>query len=146
MKKFTFMIISALICGVMFTGCSKVEMEIEKEGTFTGTYSVEYFNGSSSHNGEMTIAINNGKYSVIGFLHNQTKFSGNYSMNDDKIIFEIEVWKTDYIDENGMGIVLNFDAFIVPQGEYDYTFDGENLKFSKTYDGLAHYEWVFTRK
>ena len=144
------MIVSALICGVVFTGCDSDKAELtsdmEIEGIFTGKQRVTYFYGwRSSLLRIITIELKNGKYSCIGFLHDQAEFSGNYSINDDKIIFEIEVWKTDYI-YNGNVIALNFDTHIIPQGEYNYTFDGKKLKFSKTYDDIGHYEYELERE
>jgi hypothetical protein len=115
------------------------------KGTFPGTFSVMY----SDHvvKGTMTLELKNGKFSVLGFLHDQAEFSGNYSMSNNKITFDIKVWKTDYIDEDGNGIAYDFDTFIVPQGEYIYTFGGNKLKFSRTYDDLnRNYEWEFTKK
>ena len=68
-------------------------------------------------------------------------------MSDNKITFDVKIWKTDYVDENGMTIAYNFDTFIVPQGEYIYTFGGNKLKFSRTYDDFNRkYEWEFTKK
>ena len=142
------MIIPALICGMMFTSCDSDKAELtENEGSFFGTYIATYFNGwPTSHGGEITIELNDGKFFMTGILHNQTEFSGNYSINGNKIIFEIKVWKTDYMDENGNRFLLDFDTNIVPQGVCNYTFDGKKLKLSKVYTGTAQYVWNLEKK
>jgi len=119
MKKFVLMIIPALICGVMFTGCSsdKAEMTSDLEGTFTGTYSVTYLSSwANSGSGTITIKLKNGKYICEGIPHSQANISGNYTIDDDKIIFEVNVWETNYIDKNGYIIAYDFDIYLVPQG------------------------------
>ena len=147
MKRVVLMIIPALICGVVFSSCGSDKAELtEKEGIFVGTYSVTYLSPDPNVNGTMTLELKNGKYSVLGFLHNQAEFSGDYSISDNKITFDVKVWKTDYIDKDGMTIAFDFDTYIVPQGEYICTFDGSKLKFSKTHDGFGHYQWEFTKK
>ena len=138
-------IVLALICGILLTSCGKDTDANEIEGVFSGNFTVTY--PDAVVKGTMTLELKNGKYSVLGFLHNQAEFSGDYSISDNKITFDVKVWKTDYVDENGMTIAYDFDTFIVPQGEYIYTFDGSKLKFSKTYEEYNRKnEWEFTKK
>jgi hypothetical protein len=146
MKRLVLMIILALSCGIVLTSCDKEPDVNEIEGVFSGTFSVTYLPSDPIVNGTMTLELKNGKYSVLGLLHNQTEFSGDYSINNNKITFDVKVWKTDYVDENGITIAYDFDTFIVPQEEYIYTFDGDKLKFSKTYRDFYNYEWEFTKK
>ena len=135
MKRFIFFAV-VFVAIFAFTSCKPTNIA-EIEGTYLGIYSVT--NSSSSSN--FKLELKNGKFSILKLLHNQSEFSGNYSVNDDKIIFEIKVWETDYVDKDGNIIAYDFDTRIVPQGEYIYTFDGNKLKFSKTYDDNSHYEW-----
>ena len=141
-------LVLAIICGVTITSCNKEKSVNEIESAFLGTFSVTDLSSKPLYNGTMTLEFRkNGQYSILGLLHNQSKFSGDYSMSDNKITFDVKVWKTDYVDKNGMTIAYDFDTFIVPQGEYIYTFDGNILNFSRTYDDFNRkYEWEFTKK
>ena len=146
MKK-VLMNILVLSFGIILTSCDKETDVSEIESTFGGTFSVTNLHSDPMYNGTMTLELKNGKFSIFGLLHNQSEFSGNYSINNKKITFDVKVWKTDYVDENGFTIAYNFDTFIVPQDEYYYTFDGNKLKFSKTYkDFNKKYEWEFIKK
>ena len=142
MKRLVLLIISALICGVAFVSCNAdmADLTDSMEGTFTGTYTVTHLSSDSIVNGIMTVKLKNGKFSLAGFLHKQAEFSGNYSISDDTIKFSIKVWKTDY-SKNGMIIMYDFDSRLIPQGEYNFTFNGRELKFSRTEEGFAYYEW-----
>ena len=145
MKKIVFIIIPALICGIVFTGCSKDDL-IEYD-TYSGTYTMtDLSSWVSSYSGAIRIELKNGKYTCTGLLHNQSEFSGDYLINDNKIIFDVKVWKTDYIDENGNRIMFNFDTRIVPQGEWSYSLDGNKLKLLKVYDDFAHCEYDLERE
>ena len=145
MKRLILMIIPALFCGIVFTNCdsdrTELENGLEKEGFFFGTYNVTYLSSDPNASGTITIHLNDGKYTCIGFPHEQADISGNYVINNDKIIFEIDTWKTNYIDKNGNMIAYDFDTYIVPQGECNYTIDGIKLKLSKVHDNYGHYEW-----
>jgi len=142
-------LIAMAVClagAAIFSGCEKNKMELE-DGMYSGTYTVEYLNDrDNSFSAKMTLELKNGKYTCLGILHDQAEFSGNYLINDDKIIFEIEVWETDYINENGKVLAFDFDTYIVPWGEYKYTFNGKNLKFSKKYGDFGRYEWNLKKK
>ena len=148
MKKVVLIIVPALIYGIWFTSCGSdtLKNELENEGTFSGTFSVNYLSSDPNANGKITIKLRDGKYTCIGIPHDQADISGNYTIINDKIIFEINVWKTDYIDKNGKIIAYDFDTFIVPQGECSYLFDKNRLKLSKVYDWYGHYEWNLEKK
>jgi len=138
-------LVLVLICAILLISCSKDKIENEMEGAFSGKFTATY--PESVVKGTLTLELKNGKYFIFGLLHNQSEFSGDYSINENKIIFDVKVWKTDFVDENGFTIAYNFDTFIVPQDEYYYTFNGSKLKFSKKYDEYNRkYEWEFTKK
>jgi len=140
-------LVLALICGIVLTGCDKATNVNEIENAFSGIFSVTNLLSEPMYNGTLTLELRkNGQYSIFGLLHNQSEFSGDYSMSDNTITFKVKVWKTDYV-KKGMSIAYDFDTYIVPQGEYVYTLDGNKLRFSRTYDDLNRkYEWEFTKK
>ena len=126
------MIIPALICGIVFTSCSS-ELTSEElteeltEGKFSGRFTVKRFAGmpgdywGAGGNWTATLVLNNGKYTIT------TGGSGNYSLNNGKIIFE---------DENAW--TCDFDHNLILNGVYEYTFNGRKLKISQRFD-FAHY-------
>ncbi|MCL1849828.1 MAG: hypothetical protein FWF70_00195 [Bacteroidetes bacterium] len=126
MKKLILMVIPALICGMLFTNCgSEDDTTSIKNGKYTGIFTVKYSEGDlfgeTTLTGETTLKLNNGKYKCTG---NPDRIpaggSGKYSISDNKIIFEDEnIWTTE------------FDGRLILDGEYDYTFDGKNLRLSK---------------
>jgi len=146
MKRWVLMIVPVLICGMVFTSCGSDTFTsgIGKEGVFSGTITVTYLSSNSirpNRSDTIKIKLKNGEYSMIDFLHEQADISGNYIISNGKIIFKNTTWKTDYVDNNGIILAYNFDTFVVPQGECNYTFDGNKLKLSKVYDDFAYYEW-----
>jgi len=151
MKRFVFLMIPALICGIILASCSsRAELENsddEMEGIYSGTYSMTSLSPCTpSFSGAINLELKNGKYACKGVLHSQAYFSGTYSINDDAIVFETEVWKTNYIGENGIGIAFDFDIYIIPSGKHSYTFDGKHLVLTKLIDGYAIYEHRFVKK
>ena len=105
------------------------------EGVYTGTFTLRYCSDVPEWwywnytSGETTLELKNGKFTCTG---NPNRIpaggSGNYSINNNKIIFEdVNYW------------TANFDWNLILNGEYDYTFDGNNLKFSKVL--CSHYEY-----
>ena len=149
MKRVVLMMVPALICGIVFTSCGydKTKLFGEVEGIYSGTYTVKSLS-SVAHDGSgtITIKIQNGKYACIGIPHNQVDISGSYSINKNKIIFEVDVWKTDFVNDDGSIFCFNFDTRLIPQGEYHYIFDGNKLRLSKVYDDYAHYEYDLKKK
>ena len=141
-----------LICGIVLISCDsdKTEMtsSMEIEGDYSGTYSVTYLSSwiSSNGSGTITITLKNGKYACIEFPHEQANISGNYTINGDKITFEIDVWETNYIDKDGKIYAYDFDGSIIPQGMCDYKFERNKLKISKIVGDFANYEWNFEKK
>ena len=116
---------------LLLFSCSKNEAIEEvsvplEEGIYTGTYTVKRFAGMPGEywgpgNWTTTLILNNGKYTIT------TGGSGNYSINNGKIIFEDEnVWTCD------------FDSNLILNGVYEYTFDGRKLKILQRFD-FAHY-------
>jgi len=148
MKRLVLMIIPAIVCGALFAGCSSEKAGgIDEEATFSGTFTATYFSpGSNNSSGNITLTLSDGKHISVGALHEQAKFSGNYTIDNDKIIIEMNVWKTDYIDKSGNIIAYDFDTFIIPQGECTYTLDGNTLKLSRTVEDFGYYEWNLVKQ
>ena len=128
MKRLVLIIIPALICGLMFTSCSKdnLEYENEIEGVYDGTYTTTNLYRGFSWTATPTIELKKGKYTYKKLSNGAyyTSGSGKYSINDNKIVFElisypIPMENIDVIEE------------LLLIGEYDYTFDGQKLSFSK---------------
>ena len=148
MKRLVYMIIPALICGMVFTSCdSKIE-EIYKpieEGIYSGTFMVEYFvdmrEGWSS-SGTTTLELKNGKYTYTSDVPPKL-CSGNYSISNDRIIFDKDR-RTEYPDLNN--VPPYFDVNLWLNGEYDYTFDGKKLKFSVSKNEVGRYEYDFKKQ
>ena len=101
------------------------------EGTYSGTFTVNYSDGTGKSTGATTLELKNGRYTCTG-NHNRVPAggSGTYSISNGKIIFEDEnIWTCD------------FDWNMILKGEYYYTFDGKKLKFSENKNGVGYYEY-----
>jgi len=141
MKRLVLMIIPALICGLVFTSCSKDNLTDvnEPEGTYIGTYTWTNLTRVWSWSSTPTIELKNGKYTYKG-LSNDNYYdsgSGNFTISGDKIIFELTNYDIPFED---IGVV---DSWLL-KGEYKYEFDENKLILSKTAPVMADtYEYVF---
>ena len=128
MKRLVLIIIPALICGLLFTSCSKdnLEYENEIEGVYVGTYTTINLYRDFSWTATPTIELKKGKYTYKNLSNGAyyTSGSGNYSIKDNKIIFELISYP---IPMETIGVIEE----LLLIGEYDYTFDGKKLTFSK---------------
>jgi len=99
------------------------------EGFYTGTFTVKYRDIVSS--GTTVLELKDGRFINTGNYNRvPAGGSGTYSINNDKIIFNDEnIW------------TANFDWNLILNGEYDYTFDGNRLKFSANKNGVGYYEY-----
>ena len=100
-------------------------------GTYIGTFTVTYID-SSTFTGSTTVNIlNNGQYNCSGNANYiPAGGSGTFSKSDNKIIFEdINLW------------TANFDWNLVLNGEYDYLFDGNNLKLTAFKNNVGQFEY-----
>ena len=146
MKRLAKMIALALICGVMFTGCGKESIgseEISKpieESIYSGTFTVKYFvdmpESWGRENGTTTLELKDGKFISTG---NSNRIpaggSGNYSIINDKIIFQdVNAWTAD------------FDWNLILHGEYNFSFDGRRLKISANKNDVGYYEYDLKKK
>jgi hypothetical protein len=141
MKRLVFMIILALIYGTIFTNCGKEIDANEIEGTYVGSYTWTYNNGSPSSS-TPTIELREGKYTYQG-LSRGSYFDngyGNFTINGNKIIFELTYYD---IPMENIGVNQNW----LLQGEYKYEFDENKLTFSKTVSNSdGKFKYVFELK
>ena len=127
---------------VLFLSCGKSGEFFSsiEEGIYSGTLTVEYFGDMppkswwGGGSGKVTLELVDGGFTCSYSSDIPGGGSGNYSINDNKIIFNEEhVW------------TAKFDGGLILNGEYNFSFDGEKLKFSKIYDGYAHYKYELKR-
>ena len=136
MKRLVLMIIPALICGMVFTSCNSKGATDEggEDGIYTGTFTVEYpvdiMREGWNNNGTVTLELKNGKYIYTSDIPPKS-CSGTYSKSNDKIIFD----RDRGIEYPDLHIVPpNFDINLWLNGEYEYSFDRNRLKFSTSKD------------
>ena len=135
------MITLALICGMIFTNCDKEIDANEIEGTYAGTYTWTYNDGSPSGS-TPTIELRDGKYTYQGLSGGNYFDSGygKFTINGNKIIFELTYYD---IPMEDIGVNQNW----LLQGEYQYEFDEDKLTFSKTIsDTDGKFKYVFEFK
>jgi hypothetical protein len=99
-------------------------------GTFVGTFTVKYPN--SMHSGSTTVNFkDNGQYYCTANTgHIPAGGSGSFTRTDSKMIFtDSSIW------------TANFDGFLILNFDYDYSFDGSNLKLSAVRNNIATYEY-----
>ena len=114
--------------------CKKTSIE-NFTGTFVGTFTVKYSNSTSS--GSTTINfIDNGKYNCTGNSNYvPAGGSGTFTKTAGKMIFnDINFW------------TANFDGNLILNGEYDYSFDGKNLKLTALKNNAGLYEYNLTKQ
>ncbi|MBE0650672.1 MAG: hypothetical protein IH595_07500 [Bacteroidales bacterium] len=122
------LILVTLTMVTLLLGCKKDNLKIEN-GTYTGTFTVTYSSGTET--GSTTLELKNGKYTCTG---NPGRIpaggSGSYSFDSSKITFnDVNYWTGD------------FDWNLILNGQYNYTFDGKNLKISADKNNVGHYEY-----
>ena len=86
--------------------------------------------------GKTTLVFENGRYTCSG---NPDRIpaggSGTYSIDNGKITF---------VDENFW--TADFDWNLILGGQYDYQFDGKNLKIYADKNVVGHYEYRFVKQ
>jgi major membrane immunogen (membrane-anchored lipoprotein) len=141
MKRVVLMIICAMICGVILSSCGKVTEVSELEGTYDGTYTWTFNNGSPLSS-TPTIELREGKYTYQGLSRGSyfDSGNGNFTINGNKIIFELTYYN---IPMEDIGVNQNW----LLQGEYKYKFDDNKLTFSKNVTNTdGKFKYVFELK
>ena len=138
MKKLVLMIVPALICGMVLTSCStdNLKNDHEIEGTYVGSYTTTNVTRGLSWNNVATIELKEGKYIYRGLSEGSLSgiydVSGNYSISNNKITFEIKSYDGPAVD---LVVVEGFAVFLL-DGEYKYNFGGKKLIFSKVFEQI----------
>ena len=133
MKRLALMIILALTCGVVLTNCGEEKDVNETGDTYTGTYTWTNLTRDWSWSSTPTIELKNGKYTYRELSNGNyyNSGSGNYTINGNKILFEL----TDYdIPMEQIGVIEDW----LLKGEYEYKIDGNKLMFSKTSEEFSY--------
>ena len=133
MKIFVLKIILALSFGILLSSCDKagnineIKDDNEIDGIYIGTYKWTNLTRDWWWSSTPIIELKNGKYSYKklsnGYYYNNG--SGNFTINGDKIIFELTYYD---IPIETIGVV---DDWLL-KGEYECKFDGNILICSKT--------------
>lgn len=105
-------------------------------GTYSGTFTVEYLNGDTFSNPVTVIFNGNDNYQSSG---NDDYFpaggSGTYEKNGSTIEFhDINYW------------TANFDWNLILSGEYNYSINGNELIISANRSELGHYKYELTKE
>ena len=132
--KHKFLIFTVLSFSLLFMSCNKDNSDTTiSEGKYKGTFTVTYNSGKQS--GRTTLVLENGRFSCSG---NPDRIpaggSGTYSIDNGKITF---------VDENMW--TADFDWGLILQGQYDYQFDGRNLKIFVGND-VPRYEYLLVKQ
>ena len=137
------------MCLLLLSCASEKEEEIQKEeeskplleGLFSGIFSVTYFVDMGSWkdgSGAAIIKFENGRFYSTGNPDGSkipNGGSGAFSVNGDTITFN---------DENGW--LANFDLNLVLKGEWNFEYDGKNLRIWRCIYEIAFYEYVLERQ
>ena len=129
-KTVTFLIIS-----ILFIGCKK-EKSAENQQLVNGIYigAFSSIESSDTKTATTTITLDNGKFSCNGSINGVLNVgSGVFSYND-KII--------NFID---MNFRTQEYVYTLLSGEYNYIFDGKNLKISH-YNNSAYHEYNLVKQ
>lgn len=113
--------------------CSEKDLDGSiPNGDYTGTFTVNYADGST-HSGPVTISFSEeNSYSATGNPdYYPAGGNGNYRIDDDTFIFTDENFWT-----------ANFDWGLILNGEYTYTFTDNELTLIKTKDDSTTYTYV----
>jgi len=138
MKKIVLMIVPALICGMVLTSCSTDNLKNvhEIEGTYVGSYTTTNVTRGLSWKFVATIEFKEGKYIYRGLseglLSDIYAVSGNYSISNNKITFDITSYDGPAVD---FVVVEGFAVFLL-DGEYKYNYGGKKLIFSKAFEQI----------
>ena len=135
------MIMVALICGTVFTNCDKEIDANEIDGTYVGTYTWTYNDGSPLSS-TPTIELREGKYTYKGLSKGSYFDSGygKFTISGNKITFDLTYYD---IPMEKIGANQNW----LLQGEYTCIFDENKLTFSKKVSNSdGKFEYVFELK
>ncbi|TDQ73469.1 hypothetical protein [Sphingobacterium yanglingense] len=108
-----------LITALLLFGCKKENDLQIQQGTYKGTFTVTYESGT--HTGQTTVELKDERYTCLANANRiPAGGSGKYFFDKKSITFNDENFWT-----------AEFDGGLILNGNYDYTFDGRNLKINR---------------
>ncbi|GAA0760784.1 hypothetical protein [Psychroflexus lacisalsi] len=138
MKNRLFKIFLIVILSLNFTSCNNDDDNRENlnlNGTYTGTFTVEYLNGDTFSN-PVTVTFSKENYQSSG---NDDYFPAGGSGTYDKTISTIEFNDINYW-------TANFDAHLILGGEYEYSLNGNELIISANRPEFGFYKYELTKE
>ncbi|MDW3196999.1 MAG: hypothetical protein R8G66_31770 [Cytophagales bacterium] len=132
------LLLSTLIACFLVTGCSENEAVpeiIELNGTYEGTFTVEYLNGGQTQSNPVTITFSDGTFtSTAGENRFPAGGSGTYEVGISSVIFtDVNIWTAD------------FDWNLVLNGEYTVTVTGGMITLSARKNDVGVYTYELVR-
>ncbi len=128
-------IISYILLTCLIISCKK-DNNTGFSGTFIGTFTVKYANNSTFTGNTTVVFFENGQFTCTGnanFI--PAGASGKFIKTDSKISFKDENFWT-----------ANFDGNLILNGDYDFYFDGKNLKLTATKNNAGLYEYNLSKQ
>jgi len=122
----------AFVLVLASTACTDKDKidDTDLNGTYTGTFTVEYANGNSYSN-TVTVTLNHNQYvSSTGENRIPAGGSGGYYLEGNKIVF---------LDENLW--VADFDWNLILSGEYDLQLADKSVEISAMKNGVGFYQY-----
>ncbi len=135
------LIILSVIATMMVKGCDNKNIKHQHlplvDGVYSGTFTLITPTGSLS--GGTSIEINGNRFVATGKANRiPAGGSGSFSLSDD-------MQTINFVDENFW--TADFDWSLILSGEFVYSFDGENLEFSRHIgDGSTVQRYQLTKK
>lgn len=122
----------AIVLVFVFTACNDKDKidDTHLNGTYTGTFTVEYSNGNSYSN-TVTVTLNHNQYTCSNAENRiPAGGSGGYYLDGGKIVF---------LDENLW--TADFDWNLILSGEYDLQLAENNVEISAMKNGVGFYQY-----
>lgn len=127
-----------IICvlSLVFTSCNKDEVPSNRiNGTYSGTFTVEYLNGDFFTNPVMI------KFTGVNY---QSSGSSDYFPAGGNGTYERSNSTINFYDENYW--TANFDWNLILSGEYDYSISDNELIISANRSDLGFYKYELTKE
>ncbi len=131
-------VLSTLIGFILLSGCSEgeeVSEFIELNGTYEGTFTVEYSNGGLIQSNPVTVTFSDSTYvSTVGDNRFPAGGSGNYELGINSVIFsDANIWTAD------------FDWNLILNGEYSLRVSENTITLSANKNDVGVYTYELIR-
>lgn len=107
------------------------------DGKYSGTFTVNYFNGDTSSNPVTVRFYGENNYQCSGNSQDYVPAggSGHYEIRDSTIVFsDTNFW------------TANFDSNLILSGEYNYSIDGNELVISANKNDVGQYTYELVKE